>query len=104
MSITLAEELFKFVDVRQRSPEERLYRLVGSVFDGVDVEATRLTWDYYDSSLEIYLDASEVPEVDLSRLWEAGFAVVWVHPSRCTKNGQRDHEVCHCPGRRKESK
>jgi hypothetical protein len=103
MSITLAEELFKFVDVRQRLPEERLFRLVESVFDDVDCEVVRLTWDWYDSSLEIYLDASEVPEVDLSRLWEAGFAIVWVHPSRCTKNGQRDHDTCRCPGRRKGS-
>lgn len=111
--ITLADELFRDVNVRLRIPEERLYRMVDMVLDdwmdahpadddGLSIH--RLTWDWYDRSVEIYLDAREAPaDLDLRRLWEAGFSIVWVHPFRCTKDGHRDHAHCRCPGRRAPS-
>lgn len=101
--ITLAEQLFRDVDVRLRKPEERLYRICESIFDEYDISLHRLTWDWYDHSVEIYLDTNSPPEKpDLTRLWAAGFRLVWVHPFRCTdfKTGSRDHVNCKCPARR----
>lgn len=101
--MTLAEELFKYRDVRERRPEERLYRIVEEILDDRECSLWRITWDWYDCSVEIYCSEAMLPdEFDLGRLWEAGFARVWIHPARCTnKDGQRDMCVCKCPSRKK---
>jgi hypothetical protein len=106
---SLAEELFWYGgEVRVRVPEERLWRLVEWIFDRPetnsafpDANLELLTWDYYDCSVEIYLDVAKVPDkVDLTSVWKAGFHIAWVHPSRCIRNGRRDPTVCKCPSRK----
>jgi hypothetical protein len=99
----LAHDLFTSVDVRPRSPQERLYRLVEQVLDNSDVDCwlDRLTWDWYDASVEIYLDEDDIDTtgLDLSRLYDEGFISIWVHPRKCTKDGRRDCSTCRCPRR-----
>ena len=96
--MNLAEQLFKHLDVRQWTPEETLYRIVEEYLADADLDLWRVTWDWYDSSVEIYTSNKEPlnykpPTV----LWDNGFSSVWIHPSVCSKDGTRNMNVCKCP-------